>query len=89
MLEQLIDRIRQYRPAPLDQALPEASVLVPVTGSERAPEIILTRRAQNMNSHAGEVAFPGGKRDPGDPDLIATALRESEEEVGLQRELVQ
>lgn len=89
MLEQLIDRIRQYRPAPLDQALPEASVLVPVTGPAGSPEIILTRRALAMNSHAGEVAFPGGKRDPGDLDLIATALRESEEEVGLQRELVQ
>lgn len=89
MLEQLIDRIRKYQPAPLDQPLPEASVLVPVTGPAGSPEIILTRRALAMNSHAGEVAFPGGKRDPGDPDLIATALRESEEEVGLRRELVE
>lgn len=89
MLEQLIDRVRQYRPAPLDQALPEASVLVPVTDTGMAPELILTRRALTMNSHAGEVAFPGGKKDPEDPDLLATALRESEEEVGLDRGQVQ
>lgn len=88
MLEQLIDRVRQYRPAPLDQALPEASVLVPVTEYPHAPELILTRRALTMNSHAGEVAFPGGKKDPTDPDLLATALRESEEEVGLRPERV-
>lgn len=89
MLDQLINRVRQYRPAPLDQALPEASVLVPVTEYPHRPELILTRRALTMNSHAGEVAFPGGKRDPGDPDLLATALRESEEEVGLPPAQVQ
>lgn len=89
MLEQLIDRMRRYAPAPLEGVLPEASVLVPVTRQPIEPEIILTRRALTMNSHAGEVAFPGGKKDEGDADLLATALRESEEEIGLGRAAVQ
>lgn len=89
MLEQLIDRMRRYAPAPLEGVLPEASVLVPVTRQPIEPEIILTRRALTMNSHAGEVAFPGGKKDEGDTDLLATALRESEEEIGLGRAAVQ
>ncbi|MBV9818905.1 MAG: CoA pyrophosphatase [Solirubrobacterales bacterium] len=44
---------------------------------------VLTRRRDELPRHAGEISFPGGRRDPGDPDLIATALREAEEEVGL------
>lgn len=82
MLEQLIGRLRENRPAPLEQALPDAAVLVALTREEQ-PALILTRRALTMNSHAGEVAFPGGKRDPSDASLLHTALRESEEEIGL------
>ena len=89
MLEQLLDRLARHRPPAMDQLAPEASVLVPVTDSAREPELILTRRAAHMNSHAGEVAFPGGKKDPGDPDLLATALRESHEEIGLPPQRVQ
>jgi 8-oxo-dGTP pyrophosphatase MutT (NUDIX family) len=56
---------------------------MPVTESPN-PEFILTVRSSAMPTHAGEVAFPGGKQDPGDSDLLATALRESHEEVGLR-----
>lgn len=84
MLEQLIDRMRRHVPVALDMPLPDASVLVPLT-RQGDPDLILTRRALTMNSHAGEVAFPGGKKDDGDADLLATALRESEEEIGLPR----
>jgi 8-oxo-dGTP pyrophosphatase MutT (NUDIX family) len=45
--------------------------------------LILTKRPQSMRSHRGEIAFPGGKQDPGDPTLLAAALRESREEIGL------
>lgn len=59
-----------------------AAVLVPVT--DRAePGVILTQRTETLRNHAGQVAFPGGRADPGDVDLIATALREAEEEIGL------
>mgnify|MGYP002525853666 FL=1 len=53
------------------------------------PELILTVRSRSMPTHAGEVAFPGGKRDPGDRDLRMTALRESREEVGLPYDQVE
>lgn len=89
MLEQLIERLRRHEPAPADPVQTEASVLVPVTAVPAAPELILTRRALTMNSHAGEVAFPGGKKDAGDADLLVTALRESEEEIGLPRAVVE
>jgi 8-oxo-dGTP pyrophosphatase MutT (NUDIX family) len=53
------------------------------------PELILTLRASGLSTHGGEVAFPGGRRDPEDPDLIFTALREAEEEIGLPPGLVE
>ncbi len=53
------------------------------------PELLLTLRAQGLSTHGGEVAFPGGRRDPEDADLISTALREAQEEVGLSPGLVE
>lgn len=79
IIPRLRERLRYYRPSP-DRV--DAAVLVPVT-DESTPHIILTRRASHMSSHAGEVAFPGGKRDSTDASIIATALRESREEVGI------
>jgi len=59
-----------------------AAVLVPVT--DRAePGVVLTQRTETLRNHAGQIAFPGGRADPGDADLVATALREAEEEIGL------
>lgn len=68
----------------LDESAPPttAAVLVPVT--DRAePGVVLTQRTESLRNHAGQVAFPGGRADPGDVDLVATALREAEEEIGL------
>jgi 8-oxo-dGTP pyrophosphatase MutT (NUDIX family) len=59
-----------------------AAVLVPVI--ERSePMVLFTIRTQQLTSHAGQVAFPGGKIDPGDGTPVAAALREAEEEIGL------
>lgn len=85
ILPQLRDRLLHYRPSP-DQV--DAAVLIPVTDTP-TPEIILTRRATHMTSHAGEVAFPGGKRDSTDTSIVATALRESQEEIGLAADHVE
>jgi len=52
------------------------------------PRLVLTVRTDHLQSHAGQVAFPGGGTDAGDADALATALRESEEEIGLDRALV-
>lgn len=62
----------------------EAAVLVAIT--DRAePGVILTVRREHLRTHAGQVAFPGGRIDPDDADAAAAALREAEEEVGLPR----
>lgn len=62
----------------------QAAVLLAVSDKPAGQEeILLTLRAVHLNSHSGEVAFPGGKWEPGDDSLYATALREANEEVGL------
>ena len=75
------------RLAGIDTTPTAAAVLVPVT--DRAePGIVLTQRTETLRNHAGQIAFPGGRADPGDIDLIATALREAEEEIGLPPHVV-
>ncbi|OTA20747.1 coenzyme A pyrophosphatase [Xenorhabdus beddingii] len=65
-----------------------AAVLLPII-CKPEPTLLFTLRSQSLRSHAGQVAFPGGAADPGDPSLIATALREAEEEVHLPQDKVQ
>lgn len=90
MLEELLRRIGNHVPLALetDARFPEAAVLVPITRGDN-PEMVLTLRAAGLSTHGGEVAFPGGRRDPEDPDLIFTALREAEEEIGLPPGMVE
>ena len=65
-----------------------AAVLVPVVLGPGAPSILLTSRAAGLRHHAGQVSFPGGGVDSADRDCAAAALREAEEEIGLDRALV-
>jgi 8-oxo-dGTP pyrophosphatase MutT (NUDIX family) len=62
-----------------------AAVLVPIVLRDE-PSVLLTQRTSTLAKHAGQIAFPGGRRDPGDVDAVATALREADEEIGLRRE---
>jgi 8-oxo-dGTP pyrophosphatase MutT (NUDIX family) len=64
-----------------------AAVLVGIREGAQ-PRLVLTVRTDHLQDHAGQVAFPGGRSEPEDGDALATALRESEEEIGLDRSLV-
>jgi 8-oxo-dGTP pyrophosphatase MutT (NUDIX family) len=68
-----------------------AAVLVPLflAPESHDPHVVLTKRRSDLRRHAGEISFPGGRKDAEDPDLEITALREAEEEIGLPREQVE
>lgn len=66
---------------PLPEGLPAAVVLPLLEAPE--PALLFTRRADDLRHHRGEVSFPGGARHDEDPDLLTTALRETEEELGI------
>lgn len=90
MLDVLRQRVQAHSPGslPSDKPFPEAAVLMPITRSAE-PQLVLTLRASGLSTHGGEVAFPGGRRDPEDESLVFTALREAHEEVGLAPGLVE
>ena len=75
---QAIASVRPIRPA---------AVLIPIVDRPE-PTVLLTERTTELSSHAGQIAFPGGKIDPGDESPLAAALREAREEIGLDRRLV-
>lgn len=72
-----------------DRPLVAAAVLVPLVVQSDELRLLLTQRTAHLNDHAGQISFPGGRVDPGDEDKVATALRETEEEIGLHRRHVE
>ena len=82
MLEALRQRLQAHQPLATDHQLPRAAVLIALIDRPE-PTLLLTRRASHLSQHPGQVAFPGGKAEPDDSNLLATALREAEEEVAL------
>ena len=89
-LTALVDAARRLDAQTLARELPpppasarKSAVLMLVADGPRGPEMVLIERAHDMRSHAGQVAFPGGAADPGDDGPAATALREAQEEIGL------
>ena len=70
----------------VSSALQRASVLLALfaPAPREAPHLWLVRRSEGVRTHRGQIALPGGKREPGDADFLATALRESHEEIGLR-----
>ena len=94
-LEQLVAALPTIRGDQLTRFLPppgggrRAAVLALFGEDERGPELLLIERAATMRSHAGQAAFPGGAQDPDDSGPVGAALREAEEEVGLDPSSVQ
>jgi len=90
LLQQIRDFLADYRPRRLsqDRTTPAAVLLLLY---EKAGEsyIVLTRRTEDVEHHKGETSFPGGAFDPQDGDLLTTALRETEEEIGVRPEDVE
>ena len=71
-----------------EQPIRPAAVLIPVVDHPQ-PTVLLTQRAAHLNDHAGQIAFPGGKIDATDASPLDAALREAEEEIGLDRKFVE
>lgn len=70
-----------------DKPFRPAAVLMPIVAREK-PAFLFTQRAKELTTHSGQVAFPGGRIDPGDKDPSDAAMREAMEEVGLSREFI-
>jgi 8-oxo-dGTP pyrophosphatase MutT (NUDIX family) len=77
-------RIRGFFPV----RLRPAAVLIPLVERDESLNVLLTYRSADLEHHAGQISFPGGRLEPGDADAEAGALRETEEEIGLSREFI-
>jgi 8-oxo-dGTP pyrophosphatase MutT (NUDIX family) len=82
LIPSLSERL-QHRPRRALGRPRRAAVLVPIVDDGGPLRLLLTRRTEDLPTHAGQVAFPGGLVEPGEEDPIRTALREAEEEIGL------
>jgi len=77
--------VSRHEPVTVDAGR-RAAVIAPVLFRDERPHILFTKRADHLGEHPGQMSFPGGGREPSDADLRATALRESNEEIGLRAE---
>ena len=80
--------VRNHRPSAVTDEEREAAVIVPVVERAAGPHLLFTKRADHLQDHPGQMSFPGGGREPEDGTLEATALREANEEIGLDPETV-
>lgn len=79
-----VESIRAFFPA----TPAAAAVLIPIVDHESGLTVLLTERASHLKNHAGQISFPGGRIEPTDLNPLEAALRETDEEIGLSRELI-
>jgi 8-oxo-dGTP pyrophosphatase MutT (NUDIX family) len=80
-----LEGVRNHDPAVVTDQEREAAVIAPVIERDDDPSVLFTKRADHLPDHPGQMSFPGGGHEPHDTDLRATALREADEEIGLER----
>lgn len=97
--ERIVERLARPAPAPRPEdlhlappreaaRLTEAAVLVPIVNRASGLQVLLTQRTAHLDNHAGQISFPGGRVEEGDASRERTALRETEEEIGLPADVV-
>ena len=89
MLNKIRQGLAEHKPLKNLQINKQASVLIPLLESEGELFILLTKRSEKLRSHAGQVSFPGGKQDTKDENSLETALRETFEEIGLNKKNIE
>jgi 8-oxo-dGTP pyrophosphatase MutT (NUDIX family) len=90
VIEEIRRRLAEYQPQLLkEMGQKRAAVLVPLYRYRDELHVVFTKRTDKVENHKGEISFPGGAVDPRDEDLIETALRETDEEIGLGAERIQ
>jgi len=82
------EHINEHRLRKIAAPIP-AAVLMPIIVRESGPTLLLTQRTAHLYDHAGQISLPGGRVDPTDISMVETALRETEEEVGLGRQHIE
>ena len=83
MIQALTNKLLDFTPKNSDESLPQAAVLILCYEKDNDLYFVMTERSNSLPSHPGEVAFPGGKREKKDKNLMQTALREATEEISL------
>jgi len=89
MLNKIRQGLAEHKPLKNLQFNKQASVLIPLLESEGELFVLLTQRSEKLRSHAGQVSFPGGKQDTQDENSLETALRETFEEIGLNKQNIE
>lgn len=83
-----LSALEEWEPTQVEVPLDRAAVLVPIIHSSTGVDLLFTKRADHLGEHPGQMSFPGGGHEAQDADLLETALREADEEIGLTRDEV-
>ena len=81
-----LDPVANHDPLEIDDQRYDAAVIAPVVDRDGEDHLLFTKRADHLGEHPGQMSFPGGGAEPDDETLLETALREGNEEIGLQPE---